>query len=245
MEEQINGLEGLNSELECFISDLHGREETLSARVKALEEELSAARSSADAGMNHMAQKEASLSLALEQVRASLLRESSKVVALTSERDELSRRLEADECLIEESKTALSEKEALLKGARAAAKSKADELSAAIAEAGASLLSEGSKVSALTTERDGLLRQLEGLSGRLEESRTLAAEKEKLLKETRASAKEESAKLSAAIEELRGSMKHDGDLLRSELARHDREAEELKAAAAKSMDSERRGLTAV
>jgi|GEM_PF-979335 len=209
MEEQvshINDLEGLNSELEGFLSDLHGREEALSVRVKALEAELSGARASAAASMSRMEQKEASISSALEGLRASLLKESSRIVSLTTERDELARRLEASARQLEESKTAFLERDALLRDARAAAKSKAAELSAAVEEAKAAMLGESSKVSALALERETLSRQLEAVSSRLEESKTAAAEKEEQLKEARVAAKEESAKSAAAVEALRGSL---------------------------------------
>jgi len=209
MEEQvshISDLEGLNSELEGFLSDLHGREESLSVRVRALEEELSGARSSAASVMSRLEQKEASLSAALEQARAELLDESSRVSALATERENLARQLEALSIRLEESKTAAAEKDALLKEIRMSAKQESSRSAAAAEELRASLNNESSRASALVTERENVLRQLAVLSDRLEEAKAAAAEKEALLREARISARQDAVKFSAAIEELRVSL---------------------------------------
>ncbi|HCC48440.1 MAG TPA: hypothetical protein DEQ38_10055 [Elusimicrobia bacterium] len=209
MEEQVNhisDLEGLNSELDGFLADLHGREEGLSSRVKALEEELNGARSSAAAELNRLAGKEASLTAALEGVRSTLARESSKNLSLVSERDDLARKLDAASRLLEETKSSLADKEALLNDTRAAVKAKAAELSAAMEEARAAMLGESSKVSALTSERETLARRLETVSARLEEAKAAVADKDAALKEARSSAKEETAKASALAEELRAGL---------------------------------------
>ncbi len=209
MEEQvshISDLEGLNSELEGFLSDLHGREEALSARIKELEDALTAARGSSAAAMNLMAQKEASLVSALEDLRVSLHKESSKAVSLTSERDQLSRKPEMVEARLEEAKAAAADKERSLNEARAAAKQETARAAAAAEELRASLQQEGAKTAALTSERDQLLRKLEVVSARLEEGKAAAADKERSLNEVRAAAKQEAARAAAAAEELRASL---------------------------------------
>ncbi len=208
MEEQvshISDLEGLNSELEGFLADLHGREESMAVRVKALEEELAGVRGSAAAAMGRMTQKEASLTSALEQLRAALDNETSKSSALSLERENLSRQLEVVSARLEDSRAAAAEKEELLKAARAAAKEESAKSSAAIEGLQGSLVTESSRVAVLAAERDGLLRQVEDISGRLKEAKAIAAEKDALMQEARAAAKEKSAAQSAALDQLRAS----------------------------------------
>lgn len=209
MEEQvshISDLEGLNSELEGFLADLRGREESMSVRVKALEEELAGVRNSAAASMSRMTQKEASLTSALEQLRAALNNETSRSSTLSLERENLSRQLEVVSARLEDSKASAAEKEELLKAARASAKEEAAKSSAAIEGLQGAVLTESSRVAVLAAERDGLLRQVEEISGRLKDAKAIAAEKEALLKEVRGAAKEDTARSAAVAESLRASL---------------------------------------
>ena len=212
MEEQvshISDLEGLNSELEGFLADLHGREESMSARVKALEEELSGARNSAAAAMARLTQKEASLSSAVEQLRAALDNEKARVSTLGLERENLSRQLEVISARLEDAKAAAAEKEDLLKEARAAAKEEAAKSSAAVEALQGSLLNESSRVAVLAAERDGLLRQVEDISARLKEAKAASAEKDEHLKEVKTLAKQDLAKAAADAEELRAALNNE------------------------------------
>lgn len=76
MEEQIGAhisdLENLNSELDGFLSDLHGRERSLSARIGELEAQVFAAKDYAATEMLRFAQKESSITSAMEAAQASL-----------------------------------------------------------------------------------------------------------------------------------------------------------------------------
>ncbi len=117
MEESVNqiiDLEGLNSELDGLLSDLHGREEALSARVKILEEELSEARAAASSAVSCIAEKETSFFSVLEDLRALLREERAKVSAVSSERDGLLGQLRDSASLLEEERAAFSEKDALI-----------------------------------------------------------------------------------------------------------------------------------
>jgi signal transduction histidine kinase len=240
MEEQVsshlNDLEGLNSELEGFLADLHGREETLSSRVKGLEEELSAVRASAAAELNLLAQKEASLAAALEGVRSTLARESTQAVALSSERDELQRKLDVATRQLEDTRVSLSgklevlterfedaksavlEKEALLKETRTAAREKAAELSGELDKARVSLQDAADKISALVSERDGLLGRLRETADMLKEEKAASAQKDILLKEARASVKEKISEFNAALDQAHASVRAEtercGELVR-------------------------------
>ncbi len=206
---QISDLEGLNSELEGFLSDLHGRQESMSARVKILEEELAGARETAAAAMDRMTQREASLSSAVEQLRASLNTENSRVSALSQERESLSRQLQVISARLEDTKAAAAEKEELLKAARAAVKEESARSSAAIESLRGSLLNEGSRAAVLAAERDGLLRQVEEISTRLKDAKAACAEKDEQLKEARAFSKQDAARAAAAAEELRASLNNE------------------------------------
>jgi two-component system, NtrC family, sensor histidine kinase HydH len=76
MEEQIGAhisdLENLNSELDGFLSDLHGRERSLSVRIGELEAQVFAAKDYAATEMLRFAQKESSINAAMEAAQASL-----------------------------------------------------------------------------------------------------------------------------------------------------------------------------
>ncbi|PIU20516.1 MAG: hypothetical protein COT18_01785 [Elusimicrobia bacterium CG08_land_8_20_14_0_20_59_10] len=229
---QISDLEGLNSELECFISDLHGRAEALSARVKVLEEELSSAR----ALVNNLTQKEGSLSAALEKLRSSQLSESAKVSELSLERDTLARQLETVSARLEKSQVLAAEKEKLLKEVRASAKEESAKLSAAIEELHASLNKETSRVSSITSERDDLARRLQTLTELQAGAKAMLGEKDTLLEEAHAAAKENSAELSAIIAQLRSSVGDESAKVSAMNSERDwlvRQLEEEKAASAR------------
>ena len=212
MEEQvshISDLEGLNSELEGFLSELHGREEGLSSRVKTLEEQLAGACTAADAAMGRMAEKEAALSSAIEELRGSLHRESSKNLKLASERDELSRQFEIAAARLEELKASVAEKENLLKEARASAKEESKKFFAATEELRASLGKESAKASALVLERDNLVRRLEAEAQNLEAEKNRSAEKELLINSSRSALKakeDEIDKILRAMEALKADL---------------------------------------
>ena len=152
-------------------------------------------------------------------------REEALSVRLKTLEAELARRTEDAVRLLEDSKAALAEKETLLKDARAAAKEEAARSSAAIEGLRGSLLTESSRVAVLAAERDGLLRQVEDISGRLKEAKAAAADKEALLKEARALAKQDAAGAAAVAEELRASLNNESSrasslaLERDDLAR--------------------------
>ncbi len=183
MEEQISShlsdLEGLNSELDGFLSDLRGREESLTARVKALEEELASSRASA--------------ARVLDEAKA----------ALASERDAAAVRLQALSEKLEDAKASSAEKEKLLKESRAAAKEDAAGFNAALQAARAELARESSAHAAASLDRDDLSRRLQAAEELIDKAKASLAEKDAQLKEARAEAGEKSAELAAAIEQAR------------------------------------------
>lgn len=228
MEEQVSShlsdLEGLNSELEGFLADLHGREETLAARVKGLEEQLSAAKAGAASELKLLVQREAGLNASVEELRASLAREGAKLISLTAEREDLSRRLDAASRQLDETRTSLSgklevlserfeearsavaQKEGLLKEARAAAKEEAARFAAALEQARAALSAESAKLSAAALDRDDLARRLQAAGELIEESKAALADRDALLKETRAAARETAAGLGADLDKARAAI---------------------------------------
>lgn len=238
MEEQVSShisdLEGLNTELEGFLSDLHGREESLSARVKGLEEELSAVRNSAASRMEMYAQKEASISAALEELRGALTRESSKTISLTSERDDLQRKLDAAARRLEETsselaalKAAAAEKEAQARSAAASYSEKTSALAAEIQDLKAGLAAAADKYAVLLSERDDLARRLEGAERLVEVEKARGAEKEQLVASGRAALKareEEAERLLRSLDDLKA------DLLLERASVKDREAQLQKSA---------------
>lgn len=183
MEEQISShlsdLEGLNSELDGFLSDLRGREESLTARVKTLEEELASSRVSS--------------ARFLDEAKA----------ALASERDAASVRLQALSEKLEDAKISAAEKEDLLKEARAAAKKDAADFNSALQEIRAELARESSARAAAVLDRDDLSRRLQAAEELIDKAKASLAEKDAQLKEVRAEAAEKAAGLEAAIERAR------------------------------------------
>jgi signal transduction histidine kinase len=116
MEEQVSHLEeleGLNSELEGFITDLKGREEGYSSRITDLEERLAELKGQAEAS-----------AAALHETRNALVREISKAAALASERDELASKLEAVSRLLDEEKGRSAEKDVFISSSRSAVRDK-------------------------------------------------------------------------------------------------------------------------
>ncbi|OGR76217.1 MAG: hypothetical protein A2X32_03020 [Elusimicrobia bacterium GWC2_64_44] len=261
MEEQvshISDLEGLNSELDGFLADLHGREETLAARVKTLEEELKGARASAGAELGRLAQKEAALSSAMEDLRTTLARESSAAVSLASERDELLRRLDvasrqlaearsvlaAKEASLQETREAMKAREAELsaavKEARASSKEEAAKLSAAAEEARAALAKESAKFSAAVLDRDDFARRAEAANEILNEARTALAEKDALLKETRTAAREKAAELASALDKANSALHDEAAKVSGLLSERDVLLRRLEALAA-GLEEEKNG----
>jgi len=112
MEEQINHieeLEGLNTELEGFISDLKGREEGYSSRIADLEAALAETKAQA-----------VSFASALQEARAALVGETSRSAALSSERDYLASKLESVSRLLDEEKGRSAEKDIFINSSRSA-----------------------------------------------------------------------------------------------------------------------------
>ena len=131
MEDQvnhINDLEGLNSELEGFLSDLHGREETLGARIKELEDQLFSAREAYNGEMERFVRKENALTASLEEARNALSRESTAAISLASERDDLARRLEAASKALDDERSRAADKELYVNSARSVLKDKEAEV---------------------------------------------------------------------------------------------------------------------
>jgi signal transduction histidine kinase len=127
MEEQVDHLEeleGLNSELDGFISDLKGREEGYSARIAELESGLAEAKAQADMSAARLAKQEAILSAALHEARSMLVKETSKAAALSSERNDLASKLETVSRLLDEERGRSAEKDIFISSSRSAIKDK-------------------------------------------------------------------------------------------------------------------------
>ena len=176
MEDQvnhINDLEGLNSELEGFLSELHGREETLGGRIKELEDELTSARDAYNAEMERFVRKEASLTAALEEAKNALSQESSAAIALSSERDDLARRLEAASKALADEKSKSAEKDLYVSSSRSVLKDKeaeVDKIWRTLEELKAELALERSAVKDREAQIQKYSKIREGLEKRLEQA---------------------------------------------------------------------------
>ncbi|PKM98092.1 MAG: hypothetical protein CVU79_04555 [Elusimicrobia bacterium HGW-Elusimicrobia-3] len=221
MEEQVSShisdLEGLNTELEGFLSDLHGREESLSARVKGLEEELSAARNSAASRLELYAQKEASISAALEELRGALTRESSKTISLTSERDELQRKLDASFAAAAEKYAALlSDRDALLQRLEGA--ERLHEVEKARGAEKEQLIASGrAALKAREEEAERLLRSIDDLKADLALERANVKDREAQLQKSARLREAVEKKLDLAAQE--NARSEEGFLLKIELVK--------------------------
>ncbi len=176
MEDQvnhINDLEGLNSELEGFLSDLHGREETLGARIKELEDELFSAREAYNAEMERFVRKETALSASLEEARNALSRESTSAISLSSERDDLARRLEAASKALDDERSRAADKELYVNSARSVLKDKeaeVDKIWRSLEELKAELALERATVKDREAQIQKYVKIREGLEKRLEQA---------------------------------------------------------------------------
>lgn len=230
MEEQVSShisdLEGLNTELEGFLSDLHGREESLSSRVKGLEEELSAVRSSAASRMELYAQKEASISAALEELRGALTRESSKTISLTSERDDLQRKLDA-------ASRRLGETASELENLKAAAASSSEKAAAIAAEKEQLIASARASLKAREEEAERLLRSIDDLKADLTLERANVKDREAQLQKSARLREAVEKKLDLAAQE--NARSEEGFLLKIELVK-----KEMRDQARRADDLERK-----
>jgi len=176
MEDQvnhINDLEGLNSEMEGFLSALHGREEALADRINDLEKELSGARASSEAAMGRFAQKEASLSATLTELRALLSQENLKTMTAVSERDDLARRLETAGHLLDDEKSRSAEKELYISSSRSVLKDKeaeSEKIWRTMEELKAELVIERAAVKDREAQIQKYIKLREGLESRLEQA---------------------------------------------------------------------------
>lgn len=176
MEDQvnhINDLEGLNSELEGFLSDLHGREETLGARIKELEDELFSAREAYNAEMERFVRKEAALSASLEEARNALSSESTAAISLASERDDLARRLEAASKALDDEKSRAADKDLYVHSSRSVLKDKeaeVDKIWRSLEELKAELTLERATVKDREAQIQKYVKIREGLEKRLEQA---------------------------------------------------------------------------
>ncbi len=192
---------------------LTSERESASVRLQALSEKLEDAKASAVEKEKLLkearaAAKEdaAGFNAALQAARTGLAKESSAHAAAALDRDDLSRRLQAAEELIDKAKASLAEKNAQLKEVRAEAEEKAAELAAAIEQARADQRAESGRADALAAERGELLNQLAAREKMLEVEKARTAEKEQQILAGHAAVKakqEEIDRLARSIEELR------------------------------------------
>lgn len=110
---------------------------------------------------------------------------------------------------------------AALKDARAEAKAEAAELSSAVEEARAALAKETARLSAAILDRDDFSRRLEASAEVINEAKAALAEKDVLLKETRAAARDKAAELSAALDKAAAAAKDEAARLAALLAERD------------------------
>ncbi|MDA8132434.1 MAG: ATP-binding protein [Elusimicrobia bacterium] len=136
---------------------------------------------------------------------------SSVRMSAAMEKESLSNRLRSVDEVLAEAKSALADKEKLIKDLRAAAKEDAASLNSALEAARVALSKESAKLSAAILDRDDLERRLQASGELLEEVKASLGEKDELLKETRAAAKEKAAELSAAIDQARAAQEAEAD----------------------------------
>lgn len=110
---------------------------------------------------------------------------------------------------------------AALKDARAAAKEEAAKLSSAVEEARAALAKESARFAAAALDRDDFSRRLEASAEVIEEAKAALAEKDVLLKETRAAARDRAAELSAALDKAAAAAKDEAAKLAALLTERD------------------------
>ncbi|MHB0997391.1 MAG: ATP-binding protein [Elusimicrobiales bacterium] len=195
MEDQvdhISELEGLNTEMEGFLAGMQAREEDLSSRARDLEEALAAAKSAYEAEMQRFVRKEEALSAALEEVKNSLAEETSRGISVSSERDELARRLETASKALEAERARSAEQELYVNSSRSVLKEKEadseklwrtmEELKAELALERASLKDRENQIQKYVKIKEGLEKRLEQAAQEASRSEEGFALKVELLK---------------------------------------------------------------
>jgi signal transduction histidine kinase len=190
--DHISELEGLNSELEGFLSGLQAREEDLSSRIGELEGELASAKEAYNSELQRLSAREDALSAALETARKALSEENARSVSAVSERDDLARRLEAAAKALQEEKARSAELDLYVNSSRSVLKEKEsdaekiwrtmEELKAELALERASLKDREAQIQKYVKIKEGLEKRLEQASQEASRSEEGFALKVELLK---------------------------------------------------------------